>query len=405
MSVIVIGAGVAGTAAAWSAKRHDAGSEVTIVTSGPGASEMGSGAIDLLPWEQAARAAAAIDVALPAAPIGDDARAFVEALQIWDVPRDRNAAVATLAGVVRPARGRDRALLDVAAIRESKVIVPRVDRAAWDADALAAWLSASAHAQKHKLVFEAVDAPLVRFEDEHRIGDGDLAMRHDDPDRLRWLADRLRDVLARHPGAGGVLVGPWLGASSPRAEALTALVGAPVGEALAGVSIAPGLRFAASRDRLLTSLGVRVAHARATKVASREGLIEVSLGEDNVISASSVVLAVGGIAGGGIAYAPLDREAGGDLPRDVHAPYALSLRADVALAPKIKSSIHGPELDLLAWPSADAPSDLEQAGVACDGERAGEGIWAAGDVVAGRPRTVLSAVIAAIRAGSAAAAR
>jgi hypothetical protein len=43
---------------------------------------------------------------------------------------------------------------------------------------------------------------------------------------------------------------------------------------------------------------------------------------------------------------------------------------------------------------------LESAGIQCRGAIAGEDLTAAGDVVAGRPRTVLEAVAAGIRAGA-----
>jgi glycerol-3-phosphate dehydrogenase subunit B len=43
---------------------------------------------------------------------------------------------------------------------------------------------------------------------------------------------------------------------------------------------------------------------------------------------------------------------------------------------------------------------LESVGIQCSGARAAEGITAAGDVVAGRPRTALEAVAAGIRAGN-----
>ena len=48
--MVVVGAGIAGLAAAWSARR--AGREVTVVSAGPGASALGSGAVDDVPWEQ-----------------------------------------------------------------------------------------------------------------------------------------------------------------------------------------------------------------------------------------------------------------------------------------------------------------------------------------------------------------
>jgi glycerol-3-phosphate dehydrogenase subunit B len=119
------------------------------------------------------------------------------------------------------------------------------------------------------------------------------------------------------------------------------------------------------------------------------------------------VLALGGLAAGGLIYAPPERLARADLPPGGKVPYELSLDAPVVIGNGgngrmgVVASMHGPELDRLAWPSAGRPGALEAVGVRCDGPEAGERIYAAGDVVAGRPRTVLEAVASGIAAGSA----
>jgi glycerol-3-phosphate dehydrogenase subunit B len=95
------------------------------------------------------------------------------------------------------------------------------------------------------------------------------------------------------------------------------------------------------------------------------------------------------------------------LPPRASPPFALSLtvsNADVTLAAQaravgVTSSLHGPELDLYAWPSGDRPGALEVIGVHCDGVRAAPRVAAAGDIVARRPRTLLEAVASGIRAG------
>ncbi|APR84231.1 Hypothetical protein A7982_09580 [Minicystis rosea] len=63
--------------------------------------------------------------------------------------------------------------------------------------------------------------------------------------------------------------------------------------------------------------------------------------------------------------------------------------------------MHGPELDVTAWPVNGRPGTLETVGIRCDGVRAGDGLYAAGDVIAGKPRTLLAAVSAGIAAGAA----
>ncbi len=58
----------------------------------------------------------------------------------------------------------------------------------------------------------------------------------------------------------------------------------------------------------------------------------------------------------------------------------------------VVSSMHGPELDVVAWPRGERPGALEAVGVRCEGVRAAPGILAAGATIAGRARTVLDAV-------------
>ena len=94
--VVVIGAGAAGTAAAYAAATG--GAKVTIVGARPGATSLASGAID----------------GATARPFGDDrARvlSFFETLGLWEIGAER-CRVATQGGLLREARGRDRAVLD-----------------------------------------------------------------------------------------------------------------------------------------------------------------------------------------------------------------------------------------------------------------------------------------------------
>jgi glycerol-3-phosphate dehydrogenase subunit B len=411
--VVVVGAGVAGLAAAWSARR--AGHQVTVVSTGAGASAFGGGAVDDVPWEQLVNAARVLEGASPgsARPLSPEVMAFSAELGLWDVPAAERPWIATVAGRIRPARGRDRALLDLARLEGAVVLLPRANRAGWDADAIAATLAVSPFARARRLAFHAVDLPVLRFDDEHRVGDCDLAARHDDEARLGWLAGRLRAGLAANGSAGAILLGPWLGAGEPRAEALSAAVGLPCGEALVGAGSPAGLRFEAARDRMLDASGVRRVRDRVTQITRgtspsnpRPGPLSVTLAQhEAALVADAVVLALGGVAAGGVIYAPPEHTAGTELPTSGKVPFELSVDAEVVLSADgrarmgIVSSMHGPELDASAWPVAGRPGLLEAVGVRCEGVRAGEGIYAAGDVVAGRPRTVLAAVTSGIAAG------
>jgi glycerol-3-phosphate dehydrogenase subunit B len=70
----------------------------------------------------------------------------------------------------------------------------------------------------------------------------------------------------------------------------------------------------------------------------------------------------------------------------------------------IVGSMHGPPLDEIAWPIDADPGYLEAVGIACEGVEAGPGLYAAGDAIADRPRTLLQAVYSGALAGAAAAA-
>lgn len=408
--VLVIGAGVAGLAAAWSARR--AGHEVTLRSAGAGASALGGGAVDDVTWESLLRAARVLGEDGKASPIGPDLRAFIDDLALWEVPEHAPVWLATVAGRVRPARGRDRAALDLAPLARRTVLLPRADRAGWDADTLAAALGADPFARSRQITFRAVDAEVLRFDEERRIADGDLAARHDDEARRAWLAQRLRAAIAATPGAGAVLLGPWLGAAASQAEAIAGAVGVPVGEAIAGAGSPAGMRFEAARDALLQTIGVTRRRARVTEVRRRDGRIEaVIAGDPAIVTADAAVLAIGGLIGGGVIYAPPEHAAGADLPPGGRVPFELSARAPVVLSlggstrMEIVASMHGPELDRAAWPRDGRPGALETVGVRWDdarSARASEGIFAAGDVVAGRPRTLLEAAAAGILAGAAA---
>ena len=418
--VAVVGAGVAGLAAAWAARR--AGAEVTVVAAGTGASALGGGAVDDRPWERALRAAAALGAIEPMRELEADVVALSRELGLWELPGASSPQphLGTLGGRLRPARGHDRALLDLAFLEGARVLLPRADRPGWDADLLARALAAAPFARARGLTFAPVAAPVLRFADEHRIPDGDLAARHDEPARLAWLAERLAALAAAETRRGAavhaVLLGPWLGAAAPRAAELSARAGVRAGEALAGAGSPAGLRFEAARDGLLGAIGCRVVRERAGRVLDSGAGLRVELARPSEggrraesFAADAVVLAIGGLAGGGVIYDPPEHGRGAELPARAGVPFALSLEAPVSLATDdhtvdVVSSLFGPDLDVTAWPSGDRDGDLESVGIRCRGVRAGDGVFAAGEAIAGRPRTLLEAVASGVRAGREAAA-
>lgn len=409
--VVIIGAGVAGLAAAYAARGR--GADVTLVSASAGSSAFSGGAIDDTPWETWYSAARTLGDPLRTRAIADDVRAFVDAFGIWDLPGADSPApiVATAAGRLRPARGRDRALLDLGSLRQTTVLIPRLSRAAWDADALASTLQSEWLAHRAALRFLPVDAPIFRFTNETRISDIDLASRHDEPSRLVWLAEQLRNLVEQKRNAampiGAVLLGSWLGMKQERATALSARVGLPVGEVLVGVGSSAGLRFEAAAQTFIDRLALKFRHDHVASLRRTEKCFEVVLTDDDVIAADAVVLTMGGIASGGIVYSPPDLQAGEHMPPEITPSCVLGLSADfpVPLAWKkgdridAGSSVFGPPLDTTAWPTDDKPSMLETVGVAARNGEVCPGVYAAGDLVASERRTILTAIASGLRAG------
>src|SRR4051794_29145631 len=109
--VVVIGAGMAGTPAAVSAAR--AGAQGVVVYDRAGASALYSGALDLEDWD--AEVSAAVATRTQAALADGGLAAFLKALGVHRLGGTApNGLIATASGVVRPALGADRALLDLA---------------------------------------------------------------------------------------------------------------------------------------------------------------------------------------------------------------------------------------------------------------------------------------------------
>ena len=389
--VVVVGAGIAGAAAAIAATGSHA--EVTVLDGGPGASTLATGALDEAPWQPDDGPSKD----LPAA-----ARSVLDALRAY-VVTDRAARLFTTAGICRPAQGRDAALLDAAPLAGRRVGVVRCARPGWDAVGLArAWGDACV----------PLDAVMLRHFDERTIPDADFAARHDDETRLGWLSERLREALASAAAGdaiAGLVLPPSLGVDRARAEELTRRVGIPCGEALATPAGPSGLRFERARDRALSSAGVQRMRARGSRVErARAGPgWRVTLDDGSSLDADAVVLATGGLLGGGIAYAPSETLLAAALPHGSSVPLRASLDAPVQLGLRgrpleVPGSLFGLAPEQIAWPfSPDGL--LARAGVlVSDGGRctgAAPGLLAAGELVADAPHMWLRALIDGSSAG------
>jgi glycerol-3-phosphate dehydrogenase subunit B len=408
--VIVVGAGVAGTAAALAAAED--GARVTLVAGGTGASVLAGGALDDVAWDEPGVRGAPL-------PLPWRARGVLEALGGYSVGEAR-ALVATTTGLVRPARGVDRALLDLAPLARKTVLVVGAPHGGWDAAALARAWGASPRSDMASLSFVCAEASLVMHTEEQSFSDADLAARHDDPGRLAWLGARLRDVLERvGKEVSGIVLPPWLGLAQERASALTEVVGLPCGEALGGVGGPSGLRFEHARDRTLGAAGVTIVASRAIRVAHRPEseeedawrvVIDLPTAGGGHLDGHAVILATGGLLGGGLEYTPSGAYFGDVLPGTLRPLLRATCAAPVQLgafgrALDDASSQFGAAPETHAWPYVETPL-LDHAGVLVDeqGEVLGapRGLYAAGELAAGPPHTWLAALIAGTRAGAAA---
>lgn len=386
--VWVIGAGVAGTAAALAAAR--AGARVTLVDGGTGASTLATGALDAVPWQSACAQRTAI---------APPTREMLDVLGGYTLP-ENGARLLTTSGVVRPARGHDAALLDVEPLARKPIGVVACDRPGWDAKSLARGWGDN---------YVIVDAVLMRHVDEHVLPDADFAIRHDDDARLHWLADRLREALARVDSAVSALVlPPCLGVERERAHALSDRVGIRCGEAIALPGGPAGLRFERARERALAAGAIELVRGRLTRVARHEDGWSLVMEGGASSQCDAVVLATGGLIGGGIEYAPGESTLASALPPFARPPFRLTVDAPITLGAQgselgLPSTLFGMPPESIAWPFT-RDGIMDRVGVLADAVgRAAPALFVAGDLRADRPRLWLDVLATGIAAGAAAA--
>ncbi len=385
MKLAVVGAGAAGVSAAWRAAGR---ANVSLVHDTAGSSSLYSGAVDVLPWHDA-------HLAPPL-----DAASAELAAKLWQLG-DPECRVATPAGVLRPARGIDPALLDLVPLAGKHIAVAEVSRDAWDAALVARALGDSEWAKSTSTHFSVVEVAALRHTHERFIPAWDFARLHDDPERRAWLCEHIRRAQS---DADAWLFGPWLGVEPGSASELRKALGRPIGETTSPPGGAAGTRFERTRDALLEHSGVSVVEARALSLVPNERCWRMELGParsgagaNETLEVDAVVLAIGGVAAGGVVLdEPLAGHRGG-------ASFHLSLDAPLRFELDGQeldgvSSLHGVDFEELGLGA------LARVGVLATGPRVSgrSGLFVAGDVVAGRPRTVLEAVRSGIAAADAA---
>jgi hypothetical protein len=179
----------------------------------------------------------------------------------------------------------------------------------------------------------------------------------------------------------------------------------PCGEAVASPGGPAGLRFERARDRALASVGAVRIVSRASTVEPAGGVWRVTTDDGLGFAAHAVVVATGGLIGGGLEYAPSEATLATALPALARPPMRLTLTAPLKLGAlgrplDTPGSLFGFAPESLARPFA-RDALVERAGVLTP--PAPEGLFAAGDIVADGPRTWLGALSEGVRMGTLAA--
>ncbi len=370
--VVLVGGGIAGAAAALAAA--GAGARVTLVEGGVGATTLWTGGIDGVPAREEAVAIASQLGAM----LG-------------------TCTLVTNVGLRRSAQGREAALLDASA---ACVGVVQCDRTGWDAEIVARAAGEG---------FVLVPCTVLRHSDERVLPDADFASRHDDDARLGWLAERLREALVM-TGARvqALLLPPSLGIERSRAAALSERVGVPCGEATAMPGGPAGLRFERTRDRALSAAGVTVVTARATSIERASSRWRIHLHGDRVLDADSVVVATGGLVGGGIEYQPSEAMLAAVLPPSARPAFRCTLGGPLPLGSHgrpidLPGSLFGVAPESIAWPLSHDRT-MDRVGVLAKEEgRVAPGLYVAGELLADAARTWLCALDSGVAAGLSAA--
>ena len=269
--VLVIGGGAAGVAAARAA--HEAGASVAVVADGGGAATLGSGVV----WG-AAR---------------DPFTTWANG-DAWRV----GGRYITVAGwLVEGAAGALRSLLDVGALAPGGTpgVLDLATHPSWSPRLLAQTLGA-------RVVTAPDDAPEGQTFRE-------VAATFDPEGAAEAFA---RSLGARCEGLSALLMPPVLGLSRfDVATRMSAVLGIPVGEAAGAAGDPPGVRALRALRRWLPE-GVTVLPDRVTVKPGR--LPSLVFRSGRLVKARAVVVATGGLVGGGLVFDDSLREATADGP-------------------------------------------------------------------------------------------
>lgn len=288
---VIVGAGVAGVAAALSARA--AGYDPLVLSRGSGASALTSGALDWSPWSLAGSLEGKPPVLAPDARL--ELSAFWQELGFELGPR----LLVTGAGILRDSAGADRFLLDLAALPESASI--GVVQTNWQGDDSAALLRAlPSDPRAAGRTFVAVAGQSLFSEAERRLPLAALVEQLSEAscERLVQLA-----AAASQSGIAALLVGPYLGLA-PTAREVLGRAPIPIGETTSPPAGSAGRRLELRLSELLLRQGIAQERAWVTRLRDVPGGVEVtfdgSQGEGQRLEVDVAILASGGLVGGGL---------------------------------------------------------------------------------------------------------
>ena len=363
--VVIVGGGFAGVAAAWAVARS--GGSAVVVADRAGASELYSGICD-----GEARDAGVVELA--------------QSLGVTVAPTLR--AVATREGMIRRVYARDSALLDLEAHAGKQLGVVDPGRDEWDGELLARSLSATTWARSTGTSFRCVAVSALKSGAERRMAPYDFACLLETSERSAELARLLGQLV---DGIDALLFGPWLGVESDLARRLSNAVGRPVGETASAPGGVAGARFARRRTAVLAANGVEFVNQAVRAVEERGSGLSVVLEDGTALSARAVVLAIGGIVAGGLRVTGVG--AGPAASVSLAVPAALELEGEIV---DRATSLMGQIARRGDFEPLDAIGLVVDARFAAS---AGLPLYACGDALAGKPRTVLGALSSGLAAG------
>ncbi len=367
MGYAVVGAGFAGLAAVDALLERGRTTELFSV--GVGASALGSGACDFTPWYQLAARGT------PRAGALDDRG--TQLLQRLGYTLGATS-VATTAGLVRPAHGCHQLVLNLERAAGRIVGVLDVGRADWHAVRLASELAREAWSQRTHTRFVPIELHGMFDSAERALPLAAFSRLLDIPERAAAWGRAMAQLEMTQTTLGALLCGPWLGTEPNE------LLPFSPGKLLIGETLSPpegtiGERFVRSRAALLGAWGVALRAERVLRLEARPRAVLLCAQDEHGVESSqeyeAVVVATGGLLGGGLSFESADASGGSGPARG-------ALLSTLDPRPRVPpGSWDGADLTRGsgAWlrigsadgvPRADPPERIEFAGDVCKGSAA-----------------------------------